>query len=210
MRSGHVEEAGREVREAIGIVDAHPMQGAIVANLRSIAGEALAEAGDLEGADAQLSLALASFRALHREGIWYGCTLDALAEVTRRRGQPARAAELAQQALVIVERSGGAGHPARALARVHLGAAQWATGQGDAGERLLRSGVESLASAYPDGHGDLATGRLLLGEALARSGRAPEAEPLLTAALDWRQTHLGAADPRAVEARRALASIVRR
>jgi eukaryotic-like serine/threonine-protein kinase len=209
-RSGRVEEARREVGEAIGIVDAHPAQGAIVASIRSTAGGALAEAGDLGGADAQLSLALAGFRALHREGISYGRALDALADVTRRRGHPAHAAELAEQALAIIERSGGAEHPASALARVHLGAAQWAAGRSEAGEARLRSGVASLATAFPAGHGDLATGRFLLGEALARTGRAAEAEPLLMDALGWRQAHFGPADARTAEVRGALARIVRR
>ncbi|PYQ06096.1 MAG: hypothetical protein DMF83_13590 [Acidobacteria bacterium] len=205
--SGRAEEARREVREAIGIVDAHPAQGAIVAYIRSTAGGALAEAGDLDGADAQLSLALVGFRALHREGIWYGRALDALADVTRRRGQPARAAELAQQALGIIERSGGADHPASLLARVHAGAALWAAGQGDAGEPLLRSGLEALASAFPAGHPDLATARFLLGDALARTGRAPEARPLLAAALEWRRSHYGPADARTAEVRRPLAAM---
>jgi hypothetical protein len=80
----------------------------------------------------------------------------------------------------------------------------WAAGQVGEGERLLRAGLESLQREFPDGHFDLASARFLLGEALAKSGRVTEARPLLQQALEWRQTHLGAADPRTVAVRRAL------
>jgi tetratricopeptide (TPR) repeat protein len=206
-RSGHDLPAGREAREAVGIVDAQSSRGAIVANVRSAAGAALAEIGQLEDADAQLSQALTVFRAQRREGIWFGRALDNLGDVARRRGQSARAAELGPQALAILERSGGTDHFASALARVHAGAALWAAGQDDEGERLLRSGLEALAKAFPAGHPDLATARFLLGDALARTGRATEARPLLAAALEWRQSHYGAADPRAAEVRRPLAAM---
>ena len=206
-RSGHVLPAAREARAAVGILDAQSSRGAIVATARTAAGAALAEIGQLEDADTQLSQALTVFRAQRREGIWFGRALDALGDVARRRGQSARAAELGPQALGILERSGGPEHPASVLARVHAGAALWADGRGDEGERLLRSGLEALASAFPAGHPDLATARFLLGDALARTGRAPEARPLLAAALEWRQRQYGAADARTTEVRRLLAAL---
>jgi hypothetical protein len=72
------------------------------------------------------------------------------------------------------------------------------------GERLLREGLEVLERTFPAGHFDLGTARFLLGEALAGRGRRPEARRLLQAALEWREEHLGAADPRTVAVRRTL------
>jgi hypothetical protein len=85
----------------------------------------------------------------------------------------------------------------------------WAAGQASEGERLLRAGLAGLEQRFPDGHPDLATARFLLGEALARSGRAAEARPLLQSALKWRQAHLGPADPRTLAVRRALGASTR-
>ena len=65
--------------------------------------------------------------------------------------------------------------------------------------------VATMQRAFPAGHFDLAAGRFLLGDALAKSGRTAEARTLLQAALDWRLEHLGAADPRTEAARKALA-----
>lgn len=44
----------------------------------------------------------------------------------------------------------------------------------------------------------------MLGQALVSSGRMAEARPFLQGALEWRQAHLGAADPRTEAVRRAL------
>jgi len=71
----------------------------------------------------------------------------------------------------------------------------------------LRAGLGGLERGFPSGHFDLASARFLLGEALAKSGRATEARPLLAQAVEWRQAHLGAADPRTAAARRALDSL---
>jgi hypothetical protein len=124
--------------------------------------------------------------------------------VARQRGERTRAVELGQEALAVLERIGGADHPATLLARVHAGAALWAAGQAEGGERLLRAGTEGLERTFPTGHPDVTTARFLLGEALLRSGRTAETRPLLQAALDWRQAHLGPADPRAATVRLAF------
>jgi len=118
----------------------------------------------------------------------------------------ARAAELARQALARLEGSAGEEHPAVMLARVHAGAALWGAGQAGEGEPLLRHGLQGLERQFPSGHFNLSAARFLLGEALARSGRLAEARPLFQSALEWRQAHLGPADPRTTAVRRALAA----
>jgi hypothetical protein len=87
---------------------------------------------------------------------------------------------------------------------VHAGAAQWAAGQAEAGERLMRDGLARLEARFPDGHPDVAAARLLLGTALARDGRSGEARVLLQETLAWREAHFGQADPRTSAVREAL------
>lgn len=206
--TGRLPEAERDCGEALSRLDRQKDVGQVnLANVRSLAGSVLAEAGRLEEADEQLSQAVAVFRGAQRSGIWFGHALDALGDVTRQRGQTGRAARLAEEALAVLERSGGADHPAALLARVHFGAASCAAGQAASGEGLLRAGLEGLSRKFPAaGHRDLATAQFLFGEALSRSGRAAEARPLLQQALDWREKHLGAGDPRTAAVRRTLFS----
>ncbi|HYR46265.1 MAG TPA: tetratricopeptide repeat protein, partial [Thermoanaerobaculia bacterium] len=146
------------------------------------------------------------FRGQHRRGIFLGRTLDAIGDVARQRGQIERAVAVGREALAILEKEGGADHPFSLLAAVHTGAALWAAGQAAEGERLLRAGLGGLEREFPGGHFDLASARVLLAERLALSGRGTEALPLLRQALEWRQAHLGSADPRTAAARRALDS----
>jgi len=205
--TGRLAEAERDCRQALSLVDRQKDIGPItLGNVRSLAGSVLAEAGRLEEADEQLSQAVAVFRSSHRSGVWFGRALNALGNVARRRGQTAQAVEMGREALTVLEKSGGPNHPVLALARAHLGAALWAAGQASEGERLLRAGLGDLEREFPDGNFDLASAWFLLGQALAKSGRVIEAGLLLKQALEWRQTHLGPADPRTVAARRALDS----
>ncbi len=202
---GRLVEGERDARRAVALVDGSVgIEPFVAGSVRCLAGGVLAEAGRLEEADGQLSRAVAILRDGNRSGIFLGRALDALADVARREGGMARAAELGKEALGLLERSGGADHPATALARAHLGAALWAGGQRDEGERLLKAGVEGLRLRFPDAHPDLADARFLLGDALGRSGRVIEARPLLRQALEGLRTHLGAADPRTTAAQRAL------
>src|SRR5262249_29804247 len=112
----------------------------IVRNVRSLGGTVLAEVGRLEEADHQLSLTVESFRGEHQSGVWLAGALDPLSDVARRRSQIARGVELGREAVAILEKSSASKHPSAALARVHLGAALWSSGQIAEGERLLRVG----------------------------------------------------------------------
>ena len=172
--------------------------------MRFYAGIVLGEAGRLEEADEQLSQAVTFARADRSDPTMLGRFLDPLGDVSRRRGQAARAAELGSEALKHLERFLGADHPVTLVARVHAGAGLWAAGRADEGERELRAGTLGLEQKFPDGSYELATAWCLQGEALARSGRPVEARPLLERALEWRQVHLGRADPRTVAVRRIL------
>ena len=202
-RTARLAEAEGDVREALRIFTAaRPApRPTTMAMMRSYAGIVFADAGRLIEGEDQLSQAVSAFRAEPQPGIHLGRTLDALADVALRRGQPARAVDLGQEALVALEGGVGPDHPATALARVHVGAALWASGQAATGERQLRDGLQRLERAFPAGHFDLASAQLQLGEALARSGRGPEARPLLQAALEWREAHLGPTDPRTAAAK---------
>jgi serine/threonine-protein kinase len=203
--AGRLADGERDCRRAVTLVAGRQdVESFIAGNVLWPAGIVLAEAGRLEEADVWLSQAVALFRGEHRDGVGLGGALDALADAARRRGEIARAAELGQEALAALERGGGADHPAAALARARLGAARWAAGKSQDGERLLRAGVEGLQAKFPAGHPDLAAARFLLGEALARTGRVVEARPLLRQVFEWRRTHLGPGDPRTIAARRAL------
>jgi serine/threonine-protein kinase len=194
-----------ECESAVAFFAAHPQAPATWRALALwYAGRGLAQAGRLVEADAVLA-AFVAFARSQGEGVYLGRALDALGDVARRRGQVARAVELGRAALAAQERGGGGDSGAMALARAHTGAALWASGQSQEGERELRAGVAWLERSFPQGHFDLATGRVLLGEALARSGRRAEAEPILRDALAWRLVHLGPGDPRVAEVRRLLA-----
>jgi tetratricopeptide (TPR) repeat protein len=124
--------------------------------------------------------------------------------VARRRGRLAPAVERGQEAVALFERAAGPDHPHLGLARAHAGAALWAAGRADEGERALRAGVAALEHGFPDGHPDRAAALFLLGEALARGGRRAEAREALREVLDWRERHFGPSDPRSQAVRRAL------
>lgn len=206
-RTGHRAEAERDGRDTLALLEAQPSMGPIQqANTRAVAGSVLAEVGRLEDADRELSSAIAAFRSARRSGIWFGRALDTLADVARQRGDLTRAAPLGQEALAVLDRSGGPDHPATGLARVHVGTALYAAGETGPGERLFRTGLGSLERAYAAGHADLAAAWFLAGETLARSGRVTEAQRLLQPALEWRRVHFGATDPRTVAVRRVLDS----
>jgi serine/threonine-protein kinase len=205
-RTARLSEAVHGCGEALRFFATHKGFGARwEANTLSVCGMVLAEAGRLEEAEGRLAEAVARFRGANMEGVFPARALDALGDVTRRRGQTARAIELGREAVAMHTRFAGDDHPKLALYRAHLGAALWASGQGAEGERLLRDGVAWMEQTFPDGHFDLATARFLLGEGLAAAGRRAEARPVLEGALQWRQAHLGPDDPRTVAIRKALA-----
>ena len=201
--TGRLDRAERDGREALRLFLAEKgIAPNDLAWMRVYASIVLAEAGRLQEADEQISEALSFCRKGTSDPSLFGHVLDVAGDISRRRDQAERAAELGREALSTLERSEE--HPAVTLARVHCGAALWAAGQAAEGERLLRAGLGDLEHEFPDGHFDLASARFLLGEALAKSGRVAEARPLLQQALEWRQTHLGPADPRTAAVGRAL------
>jgi len=204
--TGRLDRAERDGREALRLYLADEGRAPNdVAWMRLYASMVLAESGRLQEADAQVSEALAFCRTETCDPSLLGHVLDVAGDISRRRDQTERSAEAGREALSSLER--GEEHPAVTLARVHYGAALWAAGQAAEGERLLRAGLVDLEHEFPDGHFDLASARFLLGEALAKSGRVAEARPLLQQALEWRQAHLGPADPRTAAVGRALQSV---
>jgi serine/threonine-protein kinase len=206
-RTARLARAVKDVREAIRLAPTSAGAPSDRAALRIAAGRVLAEAGRLSEAEEQLRQATAVLGGRSGNRLLLGLARDGLADVLRRRGQATLAIESGEQALALLEASGGTGHPATSLARVHLGAARWAADQAAAGEALLRAGVVELTRRFPRGHADLAAARYLLGEALARSGRGGEARSFLEPALDWRETHLGPTDPRTAAVRAALRQV---
>ncbi len=176
--TGRLVEAERDCRQALQVLTAMAAFAPTdLATIRMYAGIVLTEARRLGEADKQLSEALVAFRTRLPQAILLGCTLDALGDVARQRGERVRAAELGREALSISERRAGAHHRATTLARVHYGRALWDVGQVEEGEQLLRAGLGELQREFPSGHFDLASARFLFGEALAKSGRDAEARP---------------------------------
>jgi len=205
-RTGRLAAAERDVRETLRLIGAQTgLAPTDLAWLRFYAGTVLAQAERLDEADGLISQAVAVFRGGRISDGDRGRVLDGQSDVTRRRGQAARAAELGREALALLEPSLGAVHPTTLVARAHTGAALWAAGQAAEGEALLRAAVDGLSRRFPGGHPDLAASRFLLGDGLARSGRLGEARPLLQAALQWQEQHLGPGDPRTAAARASLA-----
>ena len=203
--TGRLAEAERDAREALRIFDAQ--QGPPRADLPTVyvtLALVLAETGRLDDAEAVVTRTVSDLRARHQEGLFLGLALDAHSDIARRRGQPARARDLARAALPLVERGLGGDHPSTALARVHAGAAEWLAGDAATGEPLVRAGVARLEQQFPGGHPDLASTSFILGDLLRESGRATEARPLLQTVIDWRQLHFGPDDPRTTAARHAL------
>ena len=84
-----------------------------------------------------------------------------------------------------------------------LGAAQWAAGDTEAGERVMRDGLARLEARFPNGHADLAAARVLLATALTERSR-DEARRLFQKTLGWREIHFGPTDRRTVAVRHAL------
>ena len=204
MDTGRLQDAERDVRSALTVLDSY--KGPVRADLphmRTVIGRVLAETGRLDEADAQISRAVALFRAARLENVLLGFALDALADVALRRNQPARARDLTAEAVPLLNGNLDSAHPVLALVRVHAGAAQWATGNDQAGERLMRDGLAQLESRFPGGHADLAAARVLLAGALTAKGRRAEARPLLQEALAWREAHFGPGDPRTATVRLA-------
>ncbi len=204
-RIGRLAEAERHRTAALNSFKSQPtIRPLRLCIVQSNAGFVLAEAGRLEEAETQLTEATTLCRAQRFHGVTYARALDSLGDVVRRRGQATRAAELGQEAIAVQGQSAGENNLVMALARVHTGAALCASGQIDEGERLLRTGVEWLERTFPNGHFDLATGRFLLGQALVGRGRLADARPFLQGALEWRQAHLGPADPRTEAVRQSF------
>jgi len=189
MHAGRLANAEADARNALAYYDAHPDPRADAPHLRTLIGSVLGAAGHLDEADAQMSRAAADLRAAHLENVFLGFTLDALGDVARRRGQPDRARTLASEARPLLERTLDPQHPWLAVARVHAGAAQWAAGASADGERLIRTGLVSLESRFPNGHADLANAWLTYADLLRTGGRDAEARPLDQKALAWRQAH---------------------
>jgi len=190
MHAGRLAQAEEDARIALAYFDAHPDPGrADAPHLRTLVGCVLAESGHLDEADAQIARAGAELRAAQHQNVFLGFALDALGDVARRRREPARARSLASEALSLLEATLDPQHPALAVARVHTGAAQWAAGSPAEGERLIRTGLATLESRFPNGHADLATAWLTYADLLKESGRAVDARPYLQKALAWRQAH---------------------
>ncbi len=205
-RTGRIGEAEKDARDALRILTSD--SGAVVSDLatmRFYAGSVLAEVGRDADAEEELTQAIASFRSRQpAEALLLGSALDALADIERRTRRTDAAARRAQEAVAILDRNDCKDHPAVAFAHVRAGAARWADGHPNVGEPEMRRGLDVLTRRYPEGHAQLAGARFLLGDALAGSGRASEARPLLEAALEWRESHFGAQDPRTIAARRLL------
>ncbi len=198
-------QAQGDVREVLRISRAQSgVAPGDLAWLRCYTGIVLAEAGHLDEGEGLVADAVTVFRAQKVGDADLGFALDVASDLARQRGQGSRAAELGREALARLEGSAGKDHPGTMVARVHAGAALWADGKAAEGERLLRAGLEGLERRFPDGHRDLATANLLLGQVLTRSGRADEALPHLQSSLRWRAAHLGPADLRTLAVRRAL------
>jgi tetratricopeptide (TPR) repeat protein len=208
--TGQLPKAERDAREALRFFDSYT--GAVRAdmpNMRTVIGGVLAEVGKLDEADAQITRAAADLRAAPLHGAFLGFALDALGDVARRRRQLARARDLANEALPLLERGLDDQHSATALARVHAGAARWSLGETADGEPIARQGLATLEQQFPDGHPDLAAARLIVGDLLRESGRPLEAHSMIQKALAWREAHFGPADPRTVAARQSLRSTTR-
>jgi eukaryotic-like serine/threonine-protein kinase len=203
--TGRLAEADRDAREALRIFGAQ--QGPPRADLPvvhvALAG-VLAEAGRLDEAEAVATRAVSDLRARHQDGLFLGLALDAASDIARRRGQPARARDVAREALPLVERGLGREHPSTALARVHAGGAEWLAGEPATGEPLMRAGIAQLEKVFPAGHPDLTAAFVILGDILRNSGRSVEARPFLENAVAWRQMHFGSTDPRTTAARQSL------
>jgi tetratricopeptide (TPR) repeat protein len=203
--TGRLADAERDCREAQRIFDSQKgPPRADLPHVRMWIGIVLAEAGQLDQADAVIARAVSDLRSSRSEGPFIALALDALGDVARRRGQPSRALDLAREALPLVEHGLGEGHEATAVARVHAGAAEWRAGAPAAGEPFMRAGLAQLEKQFPGGHPDLAAARFVLGNALRQAGRSTEARPLLQDALSWRQNHFGPTDPRTIETQQAL------
>jgi eukaryotic-like serine/threonine-protein kinase len=183
-RTGQLGDALRACDEALGFFATPRGFGPRTEALaRSACGAVLSEAGRLEEAEAQLGQAVAQLRGARLQGAILARALDAQGDLARRRGHLASAVESSREAVALQERI-AAEHPRLALYRAHAGAALWAAGQREEGERLLRPGVTWLERAFPAGHFDLAAARFLLGEALIRDGRAAEGRAFLQGALE--------------------------
>jgi serine/threonine-protein kinase len=207
--TGRLAEAERDARLALlGAASDKGMVAGDLAQLRLQVGSVFAEAGRDAEARAELTQAVEVFRARQpAEALSLGYGLDALGDIARRTGHCERGAAIGEEAIAMLDASDLEDHPAAAYARVRAGAALWACARAAAGEPLMRAGLESLERRYPGGSFQLAGARFLLGDALARSGRADEAGPLLADALAWRQSHFGPDDPRTLAARRAFAGL---
>jgi serine/threonine-protein kinase len=205
---GRLADAERDSREALRIFDVQTgPPRADLPYIRTWLGRVLVDAGRLDEGEAIVSSSVAALRAAHHDGVYLGLALDTLGDITRRNGEPARALELAREALPLVEQGLEPVHPAVAVARAHSGAAEWAAGDRGAAERLMRASVVELERTYPHGHPDLAAAWLALGEALLEAHRPVDARPFLQNAFAWRRAHFGEADPRTAVARRALGSV---
>jgi serine/threonine-protein kinase len=216
-RRNLLDEAGATHRRLLGIQrEVFGEQSFQVAETLNSLGVNQATRGQYAAAESTVAESFAVHTALFGEAHWRTANvarnLGRVFELQRRFEE---AEAWLVRASTLYERAEGRVTHNTHYIRGQIGLVQLRLGRMAEAERTLRSALTGLeAQAAAAGESRLADVRLWLGRVLVESGRPAGAEPLLRAAVAYRDRALGPEHPRAAEARcelaRALAALGRR
>ncbi len=115
--------------------------------------------------------------------------LDSLAQIRRAQGQLGEAEQFAAEALSSMVSAMGAEHGYTPYFRTAYASALMRRGKYTEAERELRHSLDTLAKTRPADHQYVCSAEHLLGEVLLETNRLPDAEAMLTAAMNrWKRT----------------------
>lgn len=189
---GDMVTAEKTIREAVAISHAHlNARHPARVTAEGVLAELLANIGrhDKEAADLLQSV-LQSRRVLYGEASSeVADTLDVLARVRDRQGEPAEAEELLRQAVDIQERAVGPNHFLVGYQHTSLAMLLLKRNKLTAAEEQVQFALHIYAKALPADHQYTAAAEHVLGEVLIAQGRYREAEQVLLTARDrWIRT----------------------
>jgi eukaryotic-like serine/threonine-protein kinase len=212
-QQGELAKAEPLLQEALAIRqriygDDHPDTATSRNNLASL----LQDQGDLAAAEPLYRTALASVeRRLGTAHPDYAAHLNNLATLLEERRRFADAEPLYRRSLEVrrlVYKTDE--HAAVARAEHSLGRVLLALQRPREAEPHVRRALAVRERVLPAGHFEIGLGRALLGELLAASGRASEAEPLLTGALEHIKQAQGPRHPAVADCLLTLSAFYRR
>jgi eukaryotic-like serine/threonine-protein kinase len=205
-QEGRLAESEPLLREALAarrrrLGDAHPT---LVITLNALAGTVRRLGRGDEAAGLYREALSIAERALGPNHLEVAKNLNDLGTLLQERGELAEAESMIRRSLPILAAIVGEQHWFFGRALTNLASVQFNRGALTEAEAGFRRALAILRKSLPGGHTNIARVAVDLGRTLVAQNKLTEAEPLLRESLATLTTLFGAADPRTIEASRAL------